>query len=89
MCTGNCTEGSSRIGIFNEVEDSTEVDGARASEQRPQAAVSTRGRNPTSTHWGHQNNLSSYNSDLPIKRAVFTPCQARTRKGLSYHLDLA
>ena len=29
MCTGNCTEGSNRSGIFNEVEDSTEVDGAR------------------------------------------------------------
>ena len=29
MCTGNCTEGSSRIGIFNEVEDSNEDHGAR------------------------------------------------------------
>jgi hypothetical protein len=31
--------GVHRSGIFNEVQDSREVDGARASEQRPQGAV--------------------------------------------------
>ena len=55
---------------------------------RARNAVSTRGRHSTPTHWGHQNNLSSYNGDLPIKRAVFTPGQSRTRKGLAGQLHL-
>jgi hypothetical protein len=34
MCTGNCTEGSNRTVVFDEVEDYGEVDGACVSMHR-------------------------------------------------------